>query len=85
VLNNIIQETLRLYSAAQAGLPRVVPREGVTFAGFWIPGGTVTATQAYTLHRDADVFPEPLKFDPSRWENPTKAMKDAYMPFGGGS
>lgn len=25
------------------------------------------------------------RFDPSRWENPTKPMEDAFMPFGGGS
>jgi hypothetical protein len=24
-------------------------------------------------------------FNPERWENPTKAMKDAFFPFGGGS
>ncbi|KAL2204831.1 cytochrome protein [Sarocladium strictum] len=85
MLNNVLSETLRLYSAAQAGLPRVVPPNGVEFGGFWIPGGTVTLTQAYTLHRDGSVFHDPLKFDPSRWEHPTKEMKDAYMPFGGGS
>jgi hypothetical protein len=25
------------------------------------------------------------RFDPSRWESPTKEMKVAMMPFGGGS
>lgn len=24
-------------------------------------------------------------FDPSRWENPSKEMKNMFMPFGGGS
>lgn len=25
------------------------------------------------------------RFNPERWENPTKEMKDASLPFGGGS
>lgn len=85
LLNSIIQEALRLYSAAQAGLPRAIPSDGATFCGYWIPPGLVAVTQAYTLHRDTKAFPQPLKFDPSRWTDPTKEMKDAYMPFGGGS
>ncbi|KAI1456501.1 putative cytochrome P450 [Annulohypoxylon moriforme] len=84
-LDNVIQETLRLYSAAPAGLPRVVPPEGATLGGYFVPGGYTVSAQAYSMHRNPAVYPEPLKFDPSRWENPTKAMKDSFVPFGGGS
>ncbi|KAI8964797.1 putative cytochrome P450 [Daldinia sp. FL1419] len=84
-LDNVVQETLRLYSAAPSGLPRVVPQGGATLAGHYIPGGYVVSSQAYSMHRNPAVYPDPLKFDPSRWENPTKAMKDAFVPFGGGS
>ncbi|KAK3936112.1 cytochrome P450 [Diplogelasinospora grovesii] len=84
-LNRVIDETLRLYTAAPAGLPRLVPPEGDTLDGYWFKGGTVVATQAYSLHRDPEIYPEPEKFDPDRWANPTRAMKDAFMPFGGGA
>ncbi|KAI1656562.1 putative cytochrome P450 [Daldinia decipiens] len=84
-LDHVIQETLRLYSAAPSGLPRVVPQGGATLAGHYIPGGYTVSAQAYSVHRNPAVYPEPLKFDPSRWENPTRAMKDAFVPFGGGS
>ncbi|KAI0133364.1 cytochrome P450 [Hypoxylon sp. NC0597] len=84
-LNNLIQETLRLHAAIPSGLPRTVPPEGATFGGYFIPGGYTVSAQAYSTHRYPKVYPEPLKFDPSRWENPTKAMKDAFLPFGGGS
>lgn len=84
-LNRVIDETLRLYSAAPGGLPRVVPEGGATFGEHWLPGGTVVLTQAYSLHRDPEAFPNAEKFDPSRWEHPTSAMKAAYMPWGGGS
>ncbi|KAI1480623.1 putative cytochrome P450 [Daldinia eschscholtzii] len=84
-LENVIHESLRLYSAAPSGLPRVVPQGGATLAGHFIPGGYVVSAQAYSMHRNPAVYREPLKYDPSRWENPTKAMKDAFVPFGGGS
>jgi cytochrome P450 len=84
-LNNIIKETLRLYCAAPSALPRIVPAEGAEFLGYTLPGGTTVSTQAYTLHRNAKIFPNPESFEPSRWNAPTKEMKDAFMPFGGGS
>ena len=84
-LNQVIDETLRLYAAAPSGLPRVVPDGGAELAGHWLPGGSTVTTQAYTLHRDPTVFPQHEEFDPSRWAEPTKAMKDSSMHFGGGS
>lgn len=84
-LNQVVAEALRLYAAAPSALPRSVPSGGATLAGYWIPGGVTVSTQAYSLHRDPAAFPQPDKFDPARWERPTKAMKEAYMPFGGGT
>jgi cytochrome P450 len=84
-LNNIIKETLRLHCAAPSALPRVVPADGVEFLGFALPGGTIVSTQAYTLHRNPEIFPDPETFEPNRWAASTREMKDSYMPFGGGS
>lgn len=84
LLNHTIEETLRLHSAAPAALPRSVPLGGASFGDYWLQEHTTVSTQAYTMHRDPDVFPRPLEFEPHRWENPTKAMKDAFMPFGRG-
>ncbi|PWI67036.1 hypothetical protein PCL_04542 [Purpureocillium lilacinum] len=84
-LEKVIDETLRLYSAAPSGLPRVVPSGGCQLAGYWFDEGTTVSTQAYSMHRDPVVFPQPDAFIPSRWAEPTKAMKDSYMPFGRGS
>ncbi|CAG8893492.1 unnamed protein product [Penicillium egyptiacum] len=84
-LNQIISETLRLYTAVPFGLPRLVPPEGAQFNGYHVPGGTTVSTQAYSLHRDHIIFPDPDNFKPERWEYPTKEMKDASLPFGGGS
>lgn len=84
-MNMVIQETLRLYSAAPNALPRVVPKGGAEIDGLWLPEDTTVTTMAYTLHRDESVYRDAGKFDPWRWNNPTKAMKDAWMPWGGGT
>lgn len=80
-----IKETLRLYGAAPGSLPRTVPSGGRTLGGYLLPQGTTVSTQAWTLHRDAAIFKGPLDFIPERWFEPTQNMKDAFMPFGGGS
>lgn len=84
-MNQVIEETLRLYCVAPSALPRLMPAGGATLAGYYLPGGSTVCTQAYSLHRDETIFPEPEKFKPSRWDRPTKEMKDGMMAFGGGS
>ncbi len=46
VLNAVIKETLRLFGAAPGALPRVSPQEGAQLGEYFIPGGTIVATQA---------------------------------------
>ncbi|CAK7198486.1 hypothetical protein SEUCBS139899_001147 [Sporothrix eucalyptigena] len=58
-LSAVIEETLRMYSAAPGALPRVVPNGGATLGGYFIPEGTTASTQAYSYHRDATVYPNP--------------------------
>lgn len=60
LLNAVIEETLRLYGAAPSSLPRVVPQGGTKFAGHFIPEGVTVDTQAYTFHRDPEIWSEPL-------------------------
>ncbi|KAI1819802.1 cytochrome P450 [Xylaria intraflava] len=84
-LDCVIDETLRRHPTVPSGLPREVPAGGEELGGYHIPAGYTVATQNYTLHRDPVAFPDPEKFDPSRWENPTPVMKEVLIPFGGGS
>jgi cytochrome P450 len=60
LLNATIEETLRLYGAAPSSLPRVVPQGGTKFAGHYIPQGVTVDTQAYTFHRDPQIWSDPL-------------------------
>lgn len=61
ILNAVIDETLRLYGAAPGALPRYVPPGGVELGGYYFPEKTTLTTQAYTLHRDPDKFPDPYR------------------------
>jgi cytochrome P450 len=88
ILNAVIEETLRLYGAAPATLPRLTPIGGATFADHFISAGTIVGTQSYSLHRDPLLFPNPDEFDHTRWMPPnelTPLAKAVFSPFGAGS
>lgn len=84
-LGQVVEETLRLYPGVAGGLLRTVPAEGADICGCWIPGGTVVSCQAYSMHRDPRVFPNPGIFYPERWAEPTAEMRAAMMAWGGGA
>ncbi|KXJ87268.1 putative benzoate 4-monooxygenase cytochrome P450 [Microdochium bolleyi] len=65
-LDAVIKETLRLYAPLPASEPRSLPTDA-TIDGYHIPAGTVVHMSPYTLHRNAEVFPQPLEFRPERW------------------
>ena len=62
VLNAVIKETLRLYSAVPMPQPRVVPKGGITLEGHFLPEGTVVNTTPWVSHRDPAVFPDPERY-----------------------
>lgn len=95
LLNNILQETLRLYAAAPGQQPRITPfsssaPNGTTIEGYGnIPGGVVVSANAHSLHRNKVVFPEPEKWVPERWdvggdEKKGDEMKRWFWTFGSG-
>jgi hypothetical protein len=65
-LDAVIKETLRLYAPLPSSEPRSNPKP-VTIDGYLIPGGTIVSMSPYTLHRNPEVFKDPLKSDPERW------------------
>ena len=61
-----------MYGAVSSFLERVVPEEGAAskgldIMGFTLPPGAIVGTQAWSMHRDPDVFPHPDVFEPERW------------------
>ena len=61
-LNQVIMESLRLYSAVPGALPREVPNGGVQLEGWFVPGETTVSTQAQSLHKNERVFEEPHRY-----------------------
>ena len=65
-LDAVIKETLRLYAPLPASEPRSLPVDTIV-DGYIIPAGTVVSISPYTLHRNPNIFPQPLEFRPERW------------------
>lgn len=94
-LRACIREALRLSMANPTRLPRVVPSEGWTYhcpsdgITYRFPAGTLVSAQIHTLHFNAQVFPNPHTFNPSRWidsdEKQLELMNRDFIPFGLGS
>ncbi|WP_282692482.1 cytochrome P450 [Streptomyces sp. CC208A] len=78
----LVHETLRLYPSAWI-LPRHAP-EADTLAGHAIPAGTDLLVCPYLTHRDPGLWPEPERFDPTRFTIPGRhpGHPGAYLPFG---
>lgn len=83
----VIKEALRLSFGVPGRLPRVVPEPGATFNGYFVPPGTIVGMSSWLMHRNPEIFPNSLNFDPERWLDPQNFRRlDRHMvPFGRGS
>jgi cytochrome P450 len=85
-LDAVIKETLRLYAPIPASQPRSSSRDTIV-NGYAIPAGTIVSCQAYSLHRNSEVFPNPYTFNPDRWlggDAEVIEMKRWWWPFSSG-
>jgi cytochrome P450 family 135 len=80
-LDAVVKETLRLRPV----LPIVVRMltEPTEIGGRLLPAGVAVAPCIYLMHRRADVYPEPERFRPERFEE-APAGTYTWIPFGGG-
>ncbi|KAK1122063.1 hypothetical protein K0M31_009906 [Melipona bicolor] len=85
-LDKVFKESLRKYPV----LPMLNRQalENYTFAGtkFTIPAGTKLAIPVYGIQTDPDIYPEPEKFDPERFEEDAVAARHpmSFLAFGDG-
>jgi cytochrome P450 len=58
----------------------------VTIGGYDLPRGQIVLISAYALHHRAEIWPDPERFDPSRFEPAAEERRhrQAYLPFSAG-
>ena len=83
-LSQVIDESLRLYPPIH--LSNRIAAEDIEFDGYFIPAGTRVMLSIYLSHRDPHYWPDPDRFDPSRFSSADSVSRPPYtfMPFGGG-
>lgn len=85
LLERVIRETLRLYPPLQPAVRCPVSED--TIGDYVIPAGSRIITNQVQIHRDSDIWDDPLEFRPDRFEDGWRKdrPKYSYYPFGGGA
>jgi cytochrome P450 len=80
----VFEESLRLYPPAWILGRRALSADVI--GGRQIPAGSVVAISPYLLHRHPEFWPDPDRFDPTRFAPESAAVRRpfSFLPFGGG-
>jgi cytochrome P450 len=83
VTRAVVDEALRLFPPAWVVTRRALEPDDV--AGVAVPAGTLVVISPWLLHRRPSAWPDPLRFDPSRFAGERSATpRGDYLPFGMG-
>ncbi|KAH7009262.1 cytochrome P450 ClCP1 [Microdochium trichocladiopsis] len=63
----VLSESFRMYPPVPVGLDRVVPENGETVEGYFLPPKTVVSVHHWSSYQCAQNFSEPQRFLPERW------------------
>jgi len=84
----VVKEGLRMHGGITARSSRVAPDETLQYKEWSIPPGTPISTSSIFVHRNCDLFPDPLVFKPERWltsNNNQKRLDHYLVAFGKGT
>jgi cytochrome P450 len=89
-LDAVVKECLRLRNTSPNADPRVTPSHRPSRIGELsnVPSGTRVCSYGWCLHRNPDVYADPLTWDPKRWlegGDDAAAAKKSFFTFGAGS
>lgn len=81
----VVDETLRLDLPVWMTMRRTA--EEVSLGQAVLPPGTEILLSFPIVHRDPEIYPDPLAFDPDRWlrHRPRDLPPGAYLPFAAGN
>lgn len=85
-LTSVIMEALRLSPAIGTRMARIAPDRDLLYGDWRIPAGTPVGMTAILMHTDETIYPEPLSFNPNRWEHGArKKLEKVFAPFSRGT
>lgn len=82
LLDRVIKESMRVLPPVPVLFFRV-PSHEMPLGPFTLPKGTNVVVSPYAAHHDPELYPEPKRFRPERWES-IKPPPWEYLPFGAG-
>ena len=80
-VDGVVRETLRLWPPAAVGGRRAI--DDFEVLGHRVPGGSMVLYSQYVTHRLPEVWGDPERFRPERWEA-GEPVPYSFVPFGGG-
>jgi cytochrome P450 len=89
-LDSVLRESLRYLTPVPLYFRNVQRNRAVTFAGHVVPADTIIFITNWALHRSAEHYRDPERFDPERWAEGTGLAQatplgsDYFFPFGRG-
>ncbi|KAM7278985.1 hypothetical protein ACFE04_006119 [Oxalis oulophora] len=78
----VATETLRMVPPIYGSFK--IALKDIEYEGYTIPKGWKVFWVANQTHMDGNIFPEPTKFDPTRFDNPAATPPFCFVPFGAG-
>ncbi|KAJ1664658.1 hypothetical protein IW140_005817 [Coemansia sp. RSA 1813] len=79
-----IFESMRIRSVSGVFLPRMVPEEGATIQGHYLPRGTQIGVNIAGAHHHKETWEEPRKFMPERFLGAGEKKKQSVITFSSG-
>ncbi|WP_386683498.1 cytochrome P450 [Loktanella sp. R86503] len=76
----VFAEAIRLYPSIWIIERHAIAADNI--GGYDIPSGSSVMISPFLLHRRADFWPDPMRFDPARFAGDAPRPRDAYLPFG---